>query len=305
MSKLDDIHFGGEVNAAGNVSGGNVITGGLINATGNISGGNLNAAGLSLSGNVGIGLTSPLARLHISGANALRMQNTGFDTLNSSGSFIDSSPYNFAITSSGDAKLSTSQYKFGGASAYFDGVGDYLLISDNNAFELGSSDFTIESFIYFIALPSSNGYQSTIVSKWSTNNSSYEIYLYNNAGTYQLYLTYSTNGTTSTNIGVNWTPNVGQWYHIACVRNSNNIYFWINGIQQGATQSISGTLYNGIAPLEIGGFTLGSTNSVINGYIDEFRITKGIARYTGSFTPPSLAFPNSATQTATKYIAPS
>ena len=225
-----------------------------------------------------------------------------FDSINSDGRFIDNSSNNFVITSSGDAKLSTSQYKFGGASAYFDGTNDYLLIPDNNAFELGSSDFTLESFVYFVTLPSSNGYQSTIVSKWSTNNSSYEIYLYNTAGTYQLYLTYSTNGTSATNLGVNWNPNIGQWYHIACVRSSTNIYFWVNGVQQGTTQSISGTLYNGTAPLEIGGFTLGSANTVLNGYLDELRITKGVARYTSSFTLPTVAFPNSTTQTATKYI---
>ena len=225
-----------------------------------------------------------------------------FDSINSSGSFIDNSLNNFAITSSGGAGLSTSQYKFGGASAYFDGVNDYLLIQDNNAFELGNSDFTIETFVYFVTLPSTNGYQSTIISKWSSSNNSYEIYLYNNAGTYQLYLTYSTNGTTSTNLGVNWTPNIGQWYHIACVRSSTNVYFWVNGVQQGTTQSISGTLYNGTAQLEIGGFGLGSANTVLNGYLDELRITKGITRYTSSFTIPTVAFPNSATQTATKYI---
>ena len=225
-----------------------------------------------------------------------------FDSLNSSGSFIDNSSNNFAITSSGDAKLSTSQYKFGGASAYFDGTNDYLLIPDNNAFELGSSDFTLESFVYFVTLPSSNGYYSTIISKWASSNNSYFIYLYNAAGTYQLYLTYSTNGTSNTNLGVNWTPNIGQWYHIACVRSSTNVYFWVNGVQQGATQSISGTLYNGTAPLEIGTNLQGSANTVLNGYLDELRITKGVARYTSNFTPQSFAFPNSAAQIATKYI---
>jgi len=225
-----------------------------------------------------------------------------FDSLNPSGRFIDNSRNNFKITSSGDAKLSTSQYKFGGASAYFDGTIDYLLIPDNNAFELGSSDFTLESFVYFVTLPSSNGYYSTIISKWSSSNNSYFIYLYNNAGTYQLYLTYSTNGTSNTNLGVNWTPNVGQWYHIACVRSSTNVYFWVNGVQQGATQSISGTLYNGTAPLEIGANILGSSNTVLNGYLDELRITKGVARYTANFTPPSAPFPNSRNQVLTRYV---
>ena len=225
-----------------------------------------------------------------------------FDSLNPSGRFIDNSRNNFKITSSGDAKLSTSQYKFGGASAYFDGTIDYLLIPDNNAFELGSSDFTLESFVYFVTLPSSNGYYSTIISKWSSSNNSYFIYLYNNAGTYQLYLTYSTNGTSNTNLGVNWTPNVGQWYHIACVRSSTNVYFWVNGVQQGATQSISGTLYNGTAPLEIGANILGSSNTVLNGYLDELRITKGVARYTSNFTPPSAPFPNSRNQVLTRYV---
>ena len=225
-----------------------------------------------------------------------------FDSINPAGRFIDNSRNNFAITSSGDAKLSTSQYKFGGASAYFDGTNDYLLIPDNNAFELGSSDFTLESFVYFVTLPSSNGYYSTIISKWASSNNSYFIYLYNAAGTYQLYLTYSTNGTSNTNLGVNWTPNVGQWYHIACVRSSTNIYFWVNGVQQGTTQSISGTLYNGTAPLEIGANLLGSTNTVLNGYLDELRITKGVARYTANFTPPNAPFPNSRNQVLTKYV---
>jgi hypothetical protein len=225
-----------------------------------------------------------------------------FDSINPAGRFIDNSRNNFKITSSGDAKLSTSQYKFGGASAYFDGVNDYLLIPDNNAFELGSSDFTLESFVYFVTLPSSNGYYSTIISKWTSSNNSYFIYLYNSAGTYQLYLTYSTNGTSYTNLGVNWTPNVGQWYHIACVRSSTNVYFWVNGVQQGATQSISGTLYNGTAPLEIGANLFGSANTVLNGYLDELRITKGVARYTANFTPPSAPFPNSRNQVLTRYV---
>ena len=70
-----------------------------------------------------------------------------FDSINSSGSFIDNSLNNFAITSSGGAGLSTSQYKFGGASAYFDGIGDYLTIPNNTNFNLSGGSYTIECWI--------------------------------------------------------------------------------------------------------------------------------------------------------------
>jgi hypothetical protein len=210
-----------------------------------------------------------------------------FDSINPTGRFIDNSRNNFVITSSGDAKLSTSQYKFGGASAYFDGTNDYLLIPDNNAFELGSSDFTLESFVYFVTLPSSNGYYSTIISKWASSNNSYFIYLYNAAGTYQLYLTYSTNGTSNTNLGVNWTPNVGQWYHIAVTRSSGTVKLWVNGVSDGTITDADD--YSASGKLAIG---ISHSSEYFNGYIDDLRITKGYARYTANFSVPTAAFPD-------------
>ncbi len=67
-----------------------------------------------------------------------------------------------------------------------------------------------------------------------------------------------------------------------------------------ASATNSASLSNSL-PFAIGTQISTGTNN-FNGYIDEFRITKGFARYTASFTPPDLAFPDSATQTATKYI---
>jgi hypothetical protein len=190
----------------------------------------------------------------------------------------------------GNAQVSTSVVKYGTGSMAFDGSGDYLRTPDGPNTELGSGDFTLECWVNFNSLPASNGHQATFVSKWATNNASYEFYLYNNAGTQQLYLTYSTNGTASTNLGVNWTPATGVWYHIACVRNGGNLTFWVNGTQQGATQTISGTLFDGSAGIEVGGFVAGSANTVLNGYIDDLRITKA-ARYLTSFTPPPARMP--------------
>lgn len=206
---------------------------------------------------------------------------------------VDNSANNLAITRAGDTavqafspfvpnNISPTSY-----SGWFDGSGDYLTIPDNAAFELGANNFTIEAWVNFASLPSANGYQATIVSKWATSNASYELYLYNNAGAYLLYLTYSTNGSAATNLGVSWTPSVNTWYHIACVRNSTNLIFYVNGIQQGATQSISGTLFNGTAVLEIGGYLNGSANSVLAGALSNLRIVNGTAVYTSNFTPPT------------------
>ena len=63
--------------------------------------------------------------------------------------FNDNSKNNFSVTAYGNAQISSTQSKFGGASAYFDGNGDYLEVSDNNLFNFGNGDFTIEFWIYF------------------------------------------------------------------------------------------------------------------------------------------------------------
>ena len=200
--------------------------------------------------------------------------------------FLDSSTNNFTITRNGNTSQGTfTPFSQTGWGNYFNGSTDYLSAADNAVFELGSGNFTIETWVNFSALPSTNGYQATIGSKWgNTTNQSYELYLYNNAGTYQLYITYSTDGATSSNVGVNWTPTVGVWYHVAAVRSGSNLYFWVNGTQQGSTGSISGTLFDGNGTFQVGSFN-GTANTYLNGYLSNFRLTKGGALYTSTFTP--------------------
>jgi hypothetical protein len=85
------------------------------------------------------------------------------------------------------------------------------------------------------------------------------------------------------------TLGTGQWYHLAFVNNAGSLAIYINGVSS-ATSAISGTPQSSTTlPL-----TIGATNSVyFNGYIDDLRITKGYARYTANFTPPTAAFPTS------------
>jgi hypothetical protein len=216
-----------------------------------------------------------------------------FDSLNSAGRFIDNSINNFTITSSGDAQLSDSQYEFGGASAYFDGTGDYLTIPSNTALDFGTGSFTIEFWAYFNALSSSR----MLTERWTTGNAnSWQLY-WRSTGTSLTFLVGSSTVVLQDPSGSRITTN--QWYHVAVARSGSTNRMFIDGTQV-ASATNSSSLSNSL-PFVIGTQISTGTNN-FNGYIDEFRITKGFARYTASFTPPTSAFPNSATQTATKYI---
>jgi len=209
-----------------------------------------------------------------------------FDSLNSSGSFIDNSSNNFAITSSGGAGLSTSQYKFGGASAYFDGVGDYLTIPNNTAFNLSGGSYTIECWIY----PYGNYTTYNCIIAKRAASTAWQIYLDLTTGYLRFW-----NGTTDFNTNV--TPTTNTWNHIAVVYNSPIINLYLNGINRLSSSTVNSDVNATIAI----GNVIGNSE-YFYGYMDELRITKGVARYTSNFTPSSIPFPNSATQTATKYI---
>ena len=171
--------------------------------------------------------------------------------------------------------------------AYFNGSTDYLSVPDNAAFEFGAGDFTLEGWFNFSSLPSTNGYQATLFAKWATGQPSYEVYLYNSSGTYALYFTYSTNGSTAINIGpISFTPSLGVWYHIALCKNSTNLIFYVNGSQQGATQTLSAALFDSTAPMLVGSFST-TANCYFNGYASNARIVNGTAVYTAAFQPPT------------------
>ncbi len=82
------------------------------------------------------------------------------------------------------------------------------------------------------------------------------------------------------------------WYHIAVCRASGSTKMFINGTQTGSTYTDANN-YGTSAPLGIGTYwSAGSpvTTLTLNGYIDDLRITKGYARYTSNFTPPTTTF---------------
>jgi hypothetical protein len=185
-----------------------------------------------------------------------------------------------------DAQLSTTVTKFGGSSMFFDGTGDYLFsptLNVNNLSKFLTSNFTVECWIY----PTTTSGDRTVicaVNSWGAG-ANYEIEL--RAGVLFVQIGNSitlTSGTTS--ISTN------TWTHIALVRSSTtSTTFYVNGV------SVATTATNWTAdedcPLTIGCFNIngGSLSNYWQGYIDDLRITKGYARYTSNFTPPTTAFP--------------
>jgi len=178
----------------------------------------------------------------------------------------------------GDAKISTAQSKWGGSSMAFDGTGDYLQAPDTELLEFGSGDFTIETWVRFAALPSSGAFQ-TLISKFdNSTQKSYSFYVYNNAGTYQLYFTYTTNGSTNVNPVANGiTVTTNTWYHYAVCRSGANLRMFIDGTQVGSTYNIStDSIFGGTYPVQVGAST---ASNVLNGFLQDTRVTKGYARY--------------------------
>ena len=84
-----------------------------------------------------------------------------------------------------------------------------------------------------------------------------------------------------------------QWYHVALVRSGSTYTMYLNGTSQGthgATASVSSTHYIGRRFQAYNSNYFGT-----DGYLDDFRLTPGVARYTSNFTPPTESFPTALT----------
>jgi len=184
----------------------------------------------------------------------------------------------------GNTQISTSVVKYGTGSIYFDGAGDWLIVNSPNGandYAFGSGDFTLEMWIYPTDITSVMLYDSR-------PNSSVGVYptLYINSSS---FITYYTNGSDRISGA---SAVINTWQHIALVRASGATKLYINGTQSGSTYTDANTYLNGASRPIIG--VDGGNTSLQNyaGYIDDLRITKGVARYTANFTPPTAAFPN-------------
>jgi hypothetical protein len=206
------------------------------------------------------------------------------DGTNGSTTIIDSSPSPKTVTAVGNAQISTAQSKFGGSSLAFDGSGDYVSIADSADFTFGSGNFTIEFWVYpsdsTQRIIASHGNAALPGTAWDFTRFSTGAVLFN---------CYDTVG--SVIIGALQSPSIttNAWTHVALVRNGNSFVLYANGIG-GSVLTSSSPLYDPSSAIDIG--RLVGVGNAFNGYIDDFRITKGVARYTANFTPPTAPLPD-------------
>jgi hypothetical protein len=187
------------------------------------------------------------------------------------------------LETAGSAQVSTSIVKYGSGSMYFDGTGDYLVFPNSQNFAFGSGDFTVEAWVYLAASKLQpvmdtrlvNANLTGIALAFDVNNYPY-VYV-NNAVLF----------TSSTPVSLS------TWTHVAMVRANGIITLYVNG-----TKPSTGSASNSTNLVDTA-LTVGSvidyrdTSSTLhfNGFMDDLRITKGVARYLANFTPPQQALP--------------
>ncbi|MEW6403834.1 MAG: LamG-like jellyroll fold domain-containing protein, partial [Chloroflexota bacterium] len=197
----------------------------------------------------------------------------------------------------GNAQIDIAQKKFGSASSLFDGTGDYITTPDSEDFNVGPGDFTIDFWVRFNAIPET----ANFVSQYQDANNWFDIWF--NPANNRLAVGHFASGAYTFQFYTSWTPSTNTWYHIAVERSENTPKIAINGAFQAVTEvtTISGkTASNLSGPLAIGAW---NAQGGVNGWIDEFRLSKGTARWTSDFTPLSSPYGNGPEPTATT-IAP-
>ena len=211
-----------------------------------------------------------------------------FEGSNGATSTVDASPIGHTITFNGDAQISTAQAAVGSSSAVFDGTGDYLSIADDTSLQL-SGDFTIE---FAFRMISGADIQPLIYIQDAGHPQFIaQAFLWRSSGAVEFYS--SSNGSShdiANAVSIASSLSTGTWYVIALTRSGSTYSYYLDGTRNG-TFSNSSTPVSGYGT----GIAARSDGTLpSNVYIDQVRITKGVARYTGaSYSVPTSLYPTS------------
>jgi hypothetical protein len=183
------------------------------------------------------------------------------------------------IVTNNGVTFSSSIKKIGSYSGYFNGS-SYLSAADSTDWEFGTGDFTLDCWFY---CTDTTGYKSILSHYYNTSGSTgwILVVLNGNLGFWSFDLAVSMGNITAVS--------ASTWYHVAVVRNSGTVKVYLNGILQ-ATQVVTWNDSDNNQQLLVGKYSDIWSDGNFIGYIDEVRISKGIARWTSNFTPPSVSY---------------
>ncbi len=283
----------------GGGSGGSSDTGGSTSGTANTGGGGGGegggATGVSGSGGSGIvivryltdpiGIPTPIIfrSAYAPATDTYTKLLLHTDGSNGSTTFTDSETTPKTVTASGNATQSTAQSKFGGASALFDGTGDYLSLADSADWNFGTGDYTIDFWAYSTAL---DGLDAPFAIYQDANN---EFWIHHYSGGWDIGCDSGGANIFTLQQGSD-TLTYNTWHHYALVRNGTTVTFYQDGTQLLQQTGVSGAVGNYTVAPTIGTYA----THYWNGYLDEFRVSKGIARWTSNFTSPASAYSSTA-----------
>ena len=184
------------------------------------------------------------------------------------------------LTLYANTTASTTAYKYLPTSMYFDGTDDYIALNDQDGSAYGTGDFTIETWVYMTSAPSNYYYVWAQGSSTSGTNN-FGVYYQSN-----VLKVWHNGGAAIT--GTN-ALSLNTWHHIALSREGTNLKLFLDGTQEGSTATNSSNITSTSTGLTIARWTEIGDTGAWTGYISDLRITKGLARYTANFTPPSAA----------------
>lgn len=206
------------------------------------------------------------------------------DGSNGSTSIIDSSSVPKTLSVYGGGSISTTQSKFGGSSIRTNAGGLYVSGATDGVLSMGNGDFTVEMFIY----PNPAG-AGAIINNYGTSDATSGFVLQSDSsGRISAYLFYG-GGSSYNAAGASGDLASNVWQHLAVERYGTTMTIYLNGSVKASVAVGTVTMNTVSTPTRIGMET--NTGSYpLTAYFDEVRVTKGLARYKGTFTPPTAPF---------------
>ncbi len=178
--------------------------------------------------------------------------------------------------------ISTDQFKFGTASALFNGVSSYLALNDHADWNFGGGIWTVDAWVRVNSLAG----ERTVFSQKTDALNNIRGFVKTDGS---LSLTIENNGATTSLTSATGKITANNWHHIAFVENGNDYFLFVDGSKlTSLVSSVRPADYTGL--LSIGYTDILDETAPFSGYMDEFRLSNGVARWTDSFTLATKAF---------------